>query len=276
MGMHEREGGVIADRADVAEMVGQTLQLRHQPAQPLRTRRCLDIERRFGGAGEGDAVGHGAVARRAAGEHGALGKIGARHQAVDALMHIAQPLFQPHHGLAVRGEAEMAGLDDARMHGTDGNLMQSFALGRQELIARARSRCLHPRAQRMPHTPAVMVEPGPRIGQGACFQAEKILDRALQPQGRRVKLANSGIAALGAFQADYADVAIAIVQQCHMHGSGLAPEVQQSPKPVGELHGSAIPGRGIDHCPRPGPMLRDRPAFPDEFHQSRHRPRAPA
>ena len=212
MGMHEREGGVIADRADVAEMVGQSFQLRHQPAQPLRARRRLNIERRFGGAGEGDAVGNGAVARRTAGQHGALGKIGARHQSLDALMHIAQPLFQPYHGLAVRGEAEMTGFDDARMHGADGNLMQAFALGRQELIARAYGRHFSSHTQRMPYAPAVMVEPGPRIGQGARFQAEEILDRALQPQGRRVKLANSGIAAVGAFQADHADVAIAIVQ----------------------------------------------------------------
>ena len=169
-------------------------------AQPLRARRRLDIERRFDGAGEGDAIGHGAVARRAAGQHRALGKIGARHQALDALVHIAQPLFQPHHGLAVRGEAEMAGLDDARMHGTDGNLMQAFALGRQELVARAYGRHFGSRTQRVAYAPAVMVEPGPRIGQGARFQAEQILHRALQPQGRRMKLADSGIAAIQGIQ----------------------------------------------------------------------------
>ena len=41
-------------------------------------------------------------------------------------MHIAKPLFQPHDGLAVRREAEMAGLDDARMHGSDGNLVKAW------------------------------------------------------------------------------------------------------------------------------------------------------
>src|SRR5439155_972310 len=42
VGMDEREGGVVADGADVAEMVGEALQLRHQRAQEDRARRRLD------------------------------------------------------------------------------------------------------------------------------------------------------------------------------------------------------------------------------------------
>ena len=34
MGKHQREGRVVADGADIAEMVGQPLQLGHQRAQP--------------------------------------------------------------------------------------------------------------------------------------------------------------------------------------------------------------------------------------------------
>ncbi len=34
VGVHEREGGVVADRADVAEMIGEALELGHQRAQP--------------------------------------------------------------------------------------------------------------------------------------------------------------------------------------------------------------------------------------------------
>ena len=30
MGVHQREGGVVADRADVAEMIGEPLEFRHQ------------------------------------------------------------------------------------------------------------------------------------------------------------------------------------------------------------------------------------------------------
>ena len=38
MGVHEREGGIVADRADVAEVVGDALELGHQRAQPDRAR----------------------------------------------------------------------------------------------------------------------------------------------------------------------------------------------------------------------------------------------
>jgi hypothetical protein len=45
---------------------------------------------------------------------------------------VTQPLFQPDDGLAVGGEAEMTGLDDAGVDRPDRNLVQAFALGRQE------------------------------------------------------------------------------------------------------------------------------------------------
>ena len=66
------------------------------------------------------------------GELGRLLERGALHQGFDALVHIAEPLLQPHHVLAIGGEAEMSRLDDAGMHGTDRDLVQAFALDRQE------------------------------------------------------------------------------------------------------------------------------------------------
>ncbi len=54
------------------------------------------------------------------------------HQRLDALVDVAQALLQPHHGLAVGGEAEMAGLDDAGVDRADRDLVQALALGRQE------------------------------------------------------------------------------------------------------------------------------------------------
>ena len=60
---------------------------------------------------------------------------------VDALVHIAQPLLEPHHGLAVGGEAEMAGLDDAGVHRADRNLVQVLALGGQEGVGSRRTPC---------------------------------------------------------------------------------------------------------------------------------------
>ena len=63
MRLHDRERGVVADGADVAEVVRQPFELRHQRAQigragwRRRRRRCLDA------LGKGDAIGHRAVAR---------------------------------------------------------------------------------------------------------------------------------------------------------------------------------------------------------------------
>ena len=62
MGLHHREGRVVADRADIAQVIGEPFQFRHQAAQPVRAARRLDAESRLGGAGEGQLVGDGAVA----------------------------------------------------------------------------------------------------------------------------------------------------------------------------------------------------------------------
>ena len=53
---------------------------------------------------------------------------------VDALVHVAQPLLEPHDGLAVGGEAEMPGLDDAGVHRPDRDLVQRLALGGKERV----------------------------------------------------------------------------------------------------------------------------------------------
>ena len=94
--------------------------------------------RRFDGAGEGERIGDRAVARDAAGEPRRPAEIGAGHQALDALVDVAQPLLQAHDGLAIGGEAEMAGLDDAGMDRTDRDLMQAFALGGEKRIGGVR------------------------------------------------------------------------------------------------------------------------------------------
>ena len=108
----------------------------------------FDAERGFHRAREGEGVGNGAVARGAAGEARRLLERRAMHQCVDALVHVAQALLQPHHGLAIGGEAEMARLDDAGVHRTDRNLVQALAFHRQERIGgrirhrdRARGAC---------------------------------------------------------------------------------------------------------------------------------------
>ena len=109
MGVHEREGGVVADRADIAEMVGDALELGHQRAQP--DARAAAPRRRAPPRPRARRRAHRRpCCRRRCGRQARAARSSdrARHQRLDALVHIAEPLLQPHHGLAVGGEAEMA------------------------------------------------------------------------------------------------------------------------------------------------------------------------
>ena len=107
------------------------------PRSTCGARRRLDLERRLDRARKSEAVGHGGIAGDARDDaRGLLDLDIGGQQPVDALVHIAEPLLQPRHGLAVCRETEMAGLDDAGMHGTDRNLVQPLALDGQEFVAR--------------------------------------------------------------------------------------------------------------------------------------------
>ena len=55
MGVHQREGSIVADRADVTKVICEALQLRHERPQPTRSRRHLDPKRRLGGLGKASA-----------------------------------------------------------------------------------------------------------------------------------------------------------------------------------------------------------------------------
>ena len=191
-GEGQREGGIVADGADVAEMIGEALKLGHQRAEPHGARRNIDLKRGFDRLREGERVSHGAVARGAAGELRALVERGAGHQRLGALVHITEPLFEPHHRLAVGGEAEMPWLDDAGMDRADRDLVQILSLNGQEGVGVGFDCTLSPLAERMGHAPETEIEPMSRIC-GACgFVAIKVGDGALEPDRRRVMHADRG------------------------------------------------------------------------------------
>jgi hypothetical protein len=136
MRVHQGEGGIIADRADVAEMVGKPLEFSDQCPQPNRAIGHDELQGGLSGPRKRIGIGDRAVARYAPGEFGGALQIGSDHQPLDALVGVSEPLLQPDHGLAAGGKAEMPGLDDPRMHRADRYLMQAVALRRQEAIGR--------------------------------------------------------------------------------------------------------------------------------------------
>src|SRR5262245_9307806 len=162
--VEEREGRVVADGADIAEMIGHAFEFGHDRAQEYCARRNLDLKRRFDRMREGERVSDGAVARSAARERRTPLDARPRHQPFDALMHIAEPLFEPRHGLAIGGETEMPGLDDAGMDRAYGNLMEMFAFDRQEVVGQRADARLLGLAERMGHAPEAEFEPGAGIG----------------------------------------------------------------------------------------------------------------
>ena len=152
----------------------------------------------------------------------------AGHQRLDALVHIAEPLLEPHHVLAVGGEAEMAGLDDAGMHRPDRDLMQAFALDRQEGVRRRRLRARLACAERMAHVPEAEVEPRPRVGRADGVEPEEIADRALEPDRRRMRARRRWDSVpSGAGEAEHGDVADRSLEQRHVHVAGVAPQAEQ-------------------------------------------------
>ena len=160
MALHQRERGVVADRADVAKVVGDALDLGQDAAQMVGARRGGNPQRLLDGAGESDGIGDGAVAADAAGKRGGALHIGAAQKRVDALVHIAEPLLEPHHRFAAGVKAEVAGLDDARVHRADGDLVQPVALGGEKLVGAAFAGVRRCGAERRRYGPAAMIEPG--------------------------------------------------------------------------------------------------------------------
>ena len=65
MGQHQRKGSIVADRAEISEMIGETLQLRHQRADIGRAWWNFQSERGFRRSCESQPVRDRAVARGA-------------------------------------------------------------------------------------------------------------------------------------------------------------------------------------------------------------------
>ena len=226
MGVHQRKGGVVADGPDVAEMVGEPLQFRHQAAQPMRARGRLETQRGLDRAREGDAVGDRRVATDARGEDGGAVDTRAAHQGVDALVDIAEPLFEPHHRLAAGVEAEVARLDDPRVDGTDRYLVQSRPLHGEEGVGVRRAVMRDRSPERMAHAPSAMIEPGPGVWSAGRDESKKIAGRALETPGRSMDRRDRGKGAAVTGEIENLQRS-AGPDQRHAHLALVAPEARE-------------------------------------------------
>ena len=256
--MHQCEGRVVTDGADIAEMIGEPFEFSHQRAQICRARRNIDVERRFDRLRKGEAIGDRAVAGHARREtRGALDR-GADHQLIDALVHEAKPLLKPHDGFAIGREAEMARLDNAGVHGSDRYLVERFAFCGKERVAVTGGVDLFGVAARMTHAPAAMIEPGPLVGRVFGSQAIKIADRALEPQRRRMQSPDGWKGALGAVQRDDAQARLPLFEHRHVNARRFAPEAEEFALALRKTFGESEPTSSVDDLTRPGQARRRR------------------
>ena len=162
-------------------MIGKALELEAKRAQPDRT-------------GGHEAFGHGleclavgprerdrGVTRDARGEAMAFEDREFREALLDPLVHVAKPFLEPQHFLAYDGEPKVSRLDRACVNGSDGDLVDAFALHTHEVIHRA-----------------LVTKPRPlvRIGRLHSVEVER---RALHSRCRRKQGFHAGIARMRVF-----------------------------------------------------------------------------
>ena len=123
MRMHQRKRRVIADRADVADVIGEPFKFRHQRPQENRASRDFDFESGFDSVGESERIGDRAVAGDAASETHRTIERRIDHQLLNAFVGIAEPLLQADDDLSISGKAKMPWLDNSGVDRANGNLM---------------------------------------------------------------------------------------------------------------------------------------------------------
>src|SRR5262249_33178257 len=109
--------------------------LQVQRAQPRSARRNVNLRDSFEGLAVGPGEGDGGIPRDTCGQAVSLEEGHLREALLDTFVHITEALLQLQHLLAHHREAEMAWLDDPRVHRPNRNLMDTIALDPHEMVA---------------------------------------------------------------------------------------------------------------------------------------------
>jgi hypothetical protein len=185
----ERQRGVVAERAEVAEVRGDPLALEQQRAQPPRALGDGCAGGGFERHAVGPRVGDRRIARHAAGEPMPVERRELGESLLDPLVRVAEPFLEAQHLLADDREPEVTGLDDARMHRPDRNLVDTVAGDANEGIvddrsggeAGARDRVIE--QGQVVARPRAVVQPRPGVARPDRDDPEQVRRGALHPRG---------------------------------------------------------------------------------------------
>ena len=270
MSEHEGKGRVVANGADVAQMVGDAFELRHRAPQGVRACRNLATGRCLHRPREGQGIGDRAVSRNAAGDTASMLDRAARDETFNALVDVSETFLQANDRLAAGGEAEMAGLDDAGMHGADRDLVQIRPFDGEKGVARAARRCHRIAGQRMPDIPASVIEPRPGVGHILGDKPDEVLDRPFQANGRSVRTAYRGKSPFRAGQAQNGYSLGRLLEDGHVHDVWFRPQREQGPSSVREFVRRCLPQAGIDIQTRPRAWRSRDLTFSEHIVERRH------
>src|SRR2546426_3626294 len=195
----ERQRDVVTEVAEVAQVIGDTLELQQDAAQRRRARWRLSAGRALDRHRPGPGVGDRRVPADAAGEARAFFERHGFEALLDPLVRVTKPFLQPQNLLAHDREAEMPRLDDASVHRADRYLVHALSLDLDERIAvvslRKAARDIEVLAQRKRAIgPGTMAQPFALIGAVLSMNAKQVVGSALHPAGARVEIGNARVA----------------------------------------------------------------------------------
>ena len=281
----EGQAAVVAEIAEVTEVVGKALALEQQGTQLEGARRRRRAGERFERHRVGPGVGHGAVARDAAGEPRPLEQRQRLEALLDALVLVAEPGLESQHALADDREAEVTGLDGAGMHRPDRDLVHPVAFDRDEGIGcggferRRVGRVVAAQREAL-RGPGAVPQPAARIGHRAGGvardDAEQVESCALHARRAVEDVGQVGIGVGGGVVLE-PEQAFAANQQ-HVYRAPAVvrvtrPQRAQPPALRGGALAFGAPGLCVDVCLPGGHRTRHRSRL---SHGSAHRINPPA
>ena len=196
-GLGEAEADVVAERADVGDVVVDALELKKERPELGRFLVKLDPTGLLDGQAVGEVVADRAVSRDALGERDGRLNVASLEEPLDAPVHEPQPRLHLEDRLADDRESEVPGLDEAGVDRTDGDLVDAGAFdldeGERTRVGAHRWRLTGVVKHRVPPLGPVLVEDErPKEGVPDRHDPEQVVDLAFEAAGWERELAEGG------------------------------------------------------------------------------------